>query len=444
MKYVEHVKSVLLLILVGLSVTLTFSIWTYTPPFDTIPKAPAVDISIADRKRLDDVVKPYKMIFSLDNRLTGTTSAFDMDRVLGVMKEWEIREFALVKNNLSPVELNEFSRAENRYTLFYSTDIPFAVFDNILPFSNTNFPQTGFDETGFDRMIVDWSRTQDEDLTIYFASSSTKELYTAKANKVGNQQFENKILKSAVDFSDYEEIQRNEQLSLFVSAEEIEFIRYTYILEKIPPNSFRDALFDNPNKVRQSSIGPYNDEYSDDTALMNVDLLDHTLRYSYPASETDVPGIPSELVFDSLEFVNEHEGWTDDFRFVGLNADNQQVDYQLFLLGYPVFSDMSSTMITTYWGKNHVFRYLRPYYTLDLSLLTEVSILPSGVQAMEMLHHVKKLNLSSVKELSMGYYLTRDDEKSLLNLEPSWFYLSEGVWNRLSPDTLGGGDYGLE
>lgn len=441
MKYVEHVKSALLLLLVGLSIILTFSIWTYTPSYDTIQKAPAVDISIAERKRIDDVVKPYKMIFSFDKRLTGTTSSFEIERVLGVMKEWEIREFTLVKNNLSPVELNEFSRDENRYTLFYPTDIPFAVFDNILPFSNTNIP-----ETGFDRMIVDWNYTQDEDLTIYFASSSTKQLYTAKANKVGNQQFENKILKSAIEFFDYAEIQRNEQLSLFVSAEEVETIRYTYILEKIPPNRFRDALFDNPNKVRRSSIGSYNDEYSDDTALMNVDLLDHTLRYSYPAAETAVPGIPSELVFDSLEFVNEHEGWTDDFRFVGLNAINQKVDYQLFLIDYPVFSDMSSTMITTYWGNNHVFRYLRPYYTLDLSLPseTEVSILPSGEQAVELLHHVKNLNISSVKELNVGYYLTSDDEKSLLNLEPSWFYLSEGVWNRLSPDTLGGGEFGLE
>jgi regulatory protein YycH of two-component signal transduction system YycFG len=441
MKYVEHVKSALLLLLVGLSVILTFSIWTYTPPFDTIQQAPAVDISIAESKRLDDVVKPYKILLSFDNRLTGTSSSFEMDRVMGIMKEWELREFSLVKNNLSPVEINEYSRAENRYTLFYPTDIPFPVFDNILPFSNTNLPQAGFD-----RMIVDSGRTQAEDLTIYFVSTSTKQLYTAKASKVGNQQFENKILKPAVEFFDYAEIQRNEQLSLYVSSEELEFIRYTYILEKIPPNRFRDALFDNPNKVRRSSIGAYNDEYSDDTALMNVDLLDHTLKYSYPAAETSVTGIPSELVFDSLDFVNEHKGWTDDFRFVGLDAIDQKVEYQLFLLGYPVFSDMSSTLITTNWGNNHVYQYLRPYYTLDLSLPseTEVSILPSGIHAVEMLQQVKNLNFSSVKELNMGYYLTRDDEKSLLNLEPSWFYLSDGVWNRLSPDTLGGGEYGLE
>ena len=61
-----------------------------------------------------------------------------------------------------------------------------------------------------------------------------------------------------------------------------------------------------------------------------------------------------------------------------------------------------------------------------------------------MVKKAENLNPSTVKELAMGYYLTRDDEKDLFNLEPSWFYLSEGVWNRLSPDALGGGIFGLE
>lgn len=443
MKYVEHIKSAFLLFLVVLSMILTFSIWTYTPTYNTMQNAPAMDISIAESKRLDDVVKPYKMLFSFENGFSGTSTSFDIERILLVMKDWEFRELTMINNNLSSVALNDYSKAHNRFTIFYPTDIPFAVFDNIMPFSNTKIQ-----ETGFDRIIVDWNFTTDGDLTVYFASSSTNLLYAAKANNVGKQKIEEKIIKPAVEFTKYEEIQRKDKLSLFVPSEEVEMIRYTYILKEIPPAQFKDALFDNPNKVRRSSTGNLNEEYSDDTALMSVDLLDRTFQYSYPAAESSVPGIPSELFFDSLDFVNEHEGWTDDYRFVGLDAMNKGINYQLYLQGYPVYSEMSSTTINTLWGNNQIYRYNRPYYTLDLDLSlpseTEILILPSGVQAEEMLEHVSKLNVSSVKELTVGYYLTRDDEKGLLNLEPSWFYLTDKVWTRLTPDTLGGGSFGLE
>lgn len=440
MKYVEHVKSFFLLLLVILSIALTFTIWTYTPSYDEIPKAPAMDISIAESKRLNDVIKPYKMVFSFDNEMTGTVSSIQVNSILNVMKDWEFRELTMINNNLSSQALNELSRTPNRFTIFYPSDIPFPVFDNIWPFSNTNIQQTGFD-----RIIIDWKITEDGDLTVYFPSSSTNLLYAAKA-RVGNQSIEDKILPSAREYPKFQELQPTENVSLFVPTNEVETIRYTYIFKEIPPIRFKDALFDNPNKVRRSSIGNYYEEFSDDTALMNVDLLDRTFKYSYPAAESTNPGISSELVFDSLDFINEHEGWTDDYIFSGIDAAKQRVDYQLTLQGYPVFSEMSSTTISTFWGNNRIYSYVRPYYTLGLSLPseTDVLILPSGEQAAELLKRVENIDIASVKELTVGYYLTRDDERGLLNLEPSWFYLSDKVWTRLTPDSLGGTPYGLE
>ena len=40
LKYVEQIKSIVLTLLVVLSVTLTFTIWTYTPTYETIEQAP--------------------------------------------------------------------------------------------------------------------------------------------------------------------------------------------------------------------------------------------------------------------------------------------------------------------------------------------------------------------------------------------------------------------
>ncbi|WP_010308254.1 two-component system activity regulator YycH [Kurthia senegalensis] len=50
MKYIEQIKTVVLFVLVILSVTLTFSIWSYRPSYDTIEKPKTVDIVMDDKK----------------------------------------------------------------------------------------------------------------------------------------------------------------------------------------------------------------------------------------------------------------------------------------------------------------------------------------------------------------------------------------------------------
>jgi regulatory protein YycH of two-component signal transduction system YycFG len=441
LKYIEHVKSIFLTLLIVLSVTLTFTIWTYTPTYDAIESTPVVDVLIADSKRIDDVIKPYKMITSRENKMTGSMEPFDLNRVVNVMKNWEISELSLEDTDLTDDELNELISTHNRYTLFFPDDVPFPVYDNILPFSITNIP-----EAGFDRLIVNWNRTDNEQLKVYFASSKTNTLYSAIAKDVEWKIFEQKVVSSTLEFSEFTEIQRSKRLSLYVSAKDVESIRYTYYLKEIDTKRFQDALFSDPSLVRQSPVGTINEEYSDGTSLMSVNLLERTLGFVNPSAETSLPAEPSKLLFDSLNYINEHGGWTDEFRFSKINSTNQQIDYQLYLLGYPVFSTETSTKITTFWGDPGIYNYLRPYYTLDLSLPfdTVISTLPSGEKASRVMQMVKEIDFNNVDELTPGYYLTRDDERRLLILEPSWFYLSNNQWTRLSPEDLGGGQSGLE
>ena len=441
LKYVEHIKSAFLTLLVILSVTLTFTIWTYTPSYPTIQPTPVVNISIAEQKRVNDVIKPYKMITSLENSMTGTLTPFNLDRVVNAMKGWEISDLTLVDNNLSVTELNKLIRTPYRYTLFFQGDVPFPVYDSILPFSITNIP-----ESGFDRLIVDWHHSENNNVKLYFASSKTNTLYSAVAENIDNASFQKEVVSPTAGFSKFMEIERQGKLSLFVSAVDVESIRYTYYLKEIDTNRFRDALFNDPSLVRQSPVSSKIEEYSDDKSLMNVNLNERTLSFVNPSAETFVPAVPSKLVFDSLDYVNEHGGWTDEFRFAGLNADNQKIDYQLYLLGYPVFSNETSTKITAYWGNPGIYQYLRPYYTLVLSLPfdTVISTLPSGEKAASVLKKLKEVDFNNVEEMTTGYYLSRDNDQRLLTLEPSWFYYSNNQWSRLSPEVLGGGQIGLE
>ena len=86
MKQVEIIKSIVLFLLIALSLTLTFSIWTYTPNYPTNIQKPTVDISISKRATIDDVIKPYKSIFRFEDSLTGTTDSAEIEHIIKAMK----------------------------------------------------------------------------------------------------------------------------------------------------------------------------------------------------------------------------------------------------------------------------------------------------------------------------------------------------------------------
>ncbi|MDF2067486.1 two-component system activity regulator YycH [Bacillus sp. Cr_A10] len=440
LKYIEQVKSVILLLLILLSLTLTFTIWTFSPSYEA-NETPVVDIAIADKKKMEDIIKPYRLLYSHEEKLTGSTSPLILDKVFSSMKNWELQTVEPLKNKVSIQQINDFIRTPNRLTFFYPAEVPIKTFSNILSFDDRNLPNASFN-----RLVIDWNNTSEDEVHLYFINTIKPKVYKAHVDKVDRESFAADIYKQSINLSPYNEIERPGQLSLYASNNPENIMGFTYILEEIAPERFKNALFSNPSLVRSNLLGTSGKEFSDDSALMNVKFMSIELGYVHPSSESDKAGNPADLIQSTVNFVNEHNGWTDDYRFSRINPATSQVSYQLYLYGVPVFSKDTSTEITQLWGVDRVYRYNRPYYTLNESARIKTREVPlsSGQATYDLISTISNINMSSVDEILVGYNLTRDDEQPLLNLEPSWYYLINGQWNRVSPELLGGGKYGLE
>ena len=107
---------------------------------------------------------------------------------------------------------------------------------------------------------------------------------------------------------------------------------------------------------------------------------------------------------------------------------------------------MTMTRIVTTWGDNRIFRYRRPYYSIDsdISTVRTVKQLPSGAEVVEGLQNDEDSQMEDIDEIVFGYYLTQDQEEDLFLLDPSWFSISNNEWTRILPEHLGGIDHGLE
>ncbi|WP_107951467.1 YycH family regulatory protein [Lysinibacillus parviboronicapiens] len=440
MKYIEPVKSAVLFLLVMLSVVLTFIIWTYTPDYKFIEQTEGKEILIDAQKNLEDVIKPYKAIYRAEDEFTGTVSNSAMKDIMNAFKGWNILELVRVNNEISSDYVNELIRANNRMTVFFAGEIPFSAFSSIFQFADKELP-----ETTFNRMIIDWSQYNNKELQIFFVSSNNKSLLRSHVSIANAHQFVSDIVEPSKQYGVFKEVERDGYTSLYVANDKIESVKYTYYIVDLPLESFKNVLFTDPNIVQSNVESSTSEKYTDGMSLMTIDKRLKSLNYVYPAAESSERTEPSKLLNSSFEFINEHGGFTADYRYVSTSTSKNQLDYQLYLQGYPVYSDQATTRITTVWGDNRIFRYKRPYFSLDMDISEqEIKELPSGAEIVEKIHTLNNIVLSDIDEIVLGYYLTKEENESLFNLEPRWFVIRNGAWILLTPDMLGGVKNGLE
>ncbi|VDG89578.1 Two-component system yycF/yycG regulatory protein yycH [Lysinibacillus sphaericus] len=444
MRHIETIKSVVLLLLVILSITFTFSIWSYAPNFDSMDQNQSVDgsiTSIQNKKPISDIVLPYKWVFKFnDEELFGTTDTAVIKPVLEEMMRWKVFGLTAVNLDLTKDEMNDLLTKGNQYVLYYPGEVPVSVYEDVLEIEDKAVP-----EVLFNKLIVNWD--PDDSLPeVHFVSTVSMTHYKAKVKMEDTQRFQKSIIDKGKKLSRFEEVQVNETKTLAISSEPLTAIHSTYIEEEINPTLFKEALFNDPIVVRRNSVGSHKEEYGDDHALMKVNTESKVLNFYYPLESQEL-AIPSELMTATIDFVNDHSGWTDDYRYSYMNPISRYIKFQLHDNGLPVFSDVpDGAEITEILGDNRVYRYSRPYFTLNSPIKSYEVTLPPATEVARHLEASDDLDFSAIEEIKPGYSLIHDTDVGVLKFEPHWFYYIKGNWEVYEEDLnrKGGGLLGLE
>ncbi|KOS61092.1 hypothetical protein FJQ98_26315 [Lysinibacillus agricola] len=439
MKYIEPVKSVVLFLLVMLSVVLTYMIWTYTPDYKVIEQTEEKEILIGPQKKMENLIRPYKAIYRFDKEFTGTVSNGAMEDIMEAFKGWNVLDLVPINNNLTANSVNEMIRTNNFMTVFFTGEIPYSAFNSIFQFPDKELP-----ETTFNRMMIDWSNYNNKELQVFFISSNNELLMRSRVSLENANQFVRNVIEPAKTYGTFKEVERDGFTSLYIANDKIESAKYTYFIEE-QPELFKDVLFTNPNNVLRTDESVTIEKYQDGLSRMTIDSKLKSLTYVYPAAESSVRIEPSKLLTDSFEFINEHGGFTADYRYVSTSTSNNQLDYQLYLHGLPIYSDQAISRITTVWGDNRIFRYKRPYFSFEKDIPSEKEMkeLPSGSEVVEKIQDLNNIDLSDIDDIVVGYYLTHK-QSTIVTLEPCWFAIRNGVSTKLTPEILGGVKNGLE
>ena len=440
MKYIEHIKSIVLFLLVISSVILTFVIWTYTPDYKSIEQTTNNATVIGTKKNIESILKPYRMLYYQNVTFTATTSPKYMDNVLASFRNWKDIDVERIPD-VSPIRLNEMKRQNNRVTIDFAGAVPFGSFNKIFIGSDSELP-----ETTFQSIILDWQGYKENRLELFFISAGQTVVYRATISLTDGNAFYASVVEGSQKLPTYREIERTASLSLYVPEKPVKALQYTYYIEDIPTEAFKNILFTKPSIVQRNVDDLNNQKYTDGMGLMTLDANRKSLNFVYPAAGARAVISATDLVDRSFEFINEHGGMTADYRLTSVATETSRVDYQLFMEGNPVFSDDVMTTISTTWGQKRIFRYNRPYYKLDKDFTSEddMKTLEDGLSIVQHIQQYKGILFSDIEELLIGYYLTRDEHKKIFTLTPTWYIKVHGDWLRVGENEAGGDFIGLE
>ncbi|MBI0578256.1 hypothetical protein IEC97_12870 [Neobacillus cucumis] len=440
MRY-ENIKSVILSLLVLISIVLTWNLWTYQPNYETMKNTNTVaEVSLSEKQEVQKILRPDQILYHIGGHHYGTSNTDELEEIIKQLGQWT---FLNVENYTEKAgNINNLVHGNGKAEIIFPGEIPISLYRSVLNFEERKIPSFNFD-----RIVINVENSSKDFGTVYFVSSEHQQVFISHISSALLKGFQKDFYKKAVNLPRYFAYKPTAKRTIFLPESETEMMEYRYLPITLDSNEFKEALFSDPSFVQKSML-PHGEEYTNDSSKMNVYYDSNMLVYVNPTVDSEYTSNSYDLVKKSIDFVNEHGGWTDPYRYVSKDDYEQSVVFRLYSMdGYPVHNDQGASEIKEVWGKNEIMKYIRPNISLDLPLRSETKkmILPSGREALKFLEDRKNFNPDLLKKIELGYRMERDSkENKIILLEPAWFYQYDDTWVQITMEDQGGFKHGLE
>ncbi|WP_019157201.1 YycH family regulatory protein [Robertmurraya massiliosenegalensis] len=436
----ENIKSVILTILVLLSVFLTWSIWTYQPNYESLENKITPGVQISAPKEIRQIIKPDRILYHVNDEHYGTVYPGEIDRILKEVSSWNYRQFELVSSQIG--DLSEFLNENGHAQISFPSSVPMEIYKNFVGLQEEDM--TGIH---FDQIVIELKNVMKESGYVYFIDMEDETVYRSRVTASFITNFDEDFHQKADTnryFVKYSLETLGNNKKLLVPSEGMTMYAHNYLIDFIQGTEFRDALFRSPSFVQRNATG-YGEEYKDSTTLLSVNFETNTLLYVNPTQEKDITVGAGNLLQKSIDFVNGHGGWTDNYYFVEIDRLQQTVLFRMYdSSGYPIFNNNGMSEILQIWGQTGIYQYSRNNFLLSRRAeSTEVELM-SGVDTLERLKEREEIDPEFIQDLVLGYEMTRSPGDPLIHLEPTWYYKYQDQWLNVNAGSEGGQEYGLE
>lgn len=420
----ESIKSIILTVLIGISLFFTWNMWNIQPPLDKFQNSTFFEsVPIGDEKRsTSQVVKPLQLYIHTPDSHFSTLDEQYMNSLWNEMQKWK---YSLSNNrNLTQTYTKEkfkswiHGKDEAKIELRFYDEIPLETFDSIFQWDTDTT-----ESIGFDRIYLNVPKEK-EVQKVYFVSSEKMKIIEASVNLADANKYIAELYSKRSELQPYFAYGSGDGIEIMLPVNEVEIDSYQYFTDEIEGERFKDALFSNPRIVKQDFNHSKN-RYTDSQRELNIYPNQHMVSFVNPAL-TETNSLEGHLLIDqSINYLNDHGGWTDDYVLYNIDEINQEIRYVMSIQSIPVIQSSEEpfgpTVIAQRWGQNEVAVYQRPSYQLETKIPTSnSSILMSGQEIVDILSADQSIDTSSIKNIFVIYELGGSTDQKYVRVTPSW------------------------
>lgn len=417
MKY-ETIKTFVLVILVCLSLLLSFVLWSYQPNYDALSDPDyvnEVNIGGAQRTKME-LIEPVGVVFHTDVGIYGFKRPMDRRLFFKEIGTW-------VLYDQTESESKGFSRNQDYIELVFPDTIPAELISSLFTFNDSISPPIW----SFDRVFI----TKDENsqsLKMIIQSIDERMELTATVEKA---EIYNAVLKYSPENEMLEEyiVFDERRLPIYLPEQPINIAEKTLVAAMTPPESLINALFPTPSVVTHNVKEAY---FTDGQRGMRTEHDKRYMEFISPLEPNYERLAPIDLFNSSINDINDHKGWTNDYQFDEMDRTKNSISYRLYYEGYPIFTNQGDSVIEQQWIGNNLHQYARPLTKIGNILSSHQVSLASGEEVVSYLTEDNSYDPAKVNDIKLGYAMRYLQDSPSLILEPKWYILYEDQWVQLN------------
>ncbi|MEH7386148.1 two-component system activity regulator YycH [Bacillus sp. JJ1521] len=441
MKY-ESIKTTILIVLVLSSIVLTWTLWTYQPEYKKLATDDLMDeVNENFTKETSQIIKPSKILYHIEGQHFGTFNETELNRVMKEISPWEVHEVQNITHTVQENGVANFLSRNGHVEIFFPDPFPLQLYKS---FININDKEHSL--ISFDRIVIDVNSEDRGEGIVYFVSTGDNLVYEGRIESRFTRDFKGTFYTTATRYPEQIEYELSDTNSVFLPKDETFVNRLDYFIDTININTFIDGLFTDPNLVKRDMLTT-GEVYTDGTKLLRVYNNKKYIEFFNPTRMSGNQTDTTDLIQTSIDFVNEHVGWTDDYRFFSWNKESQTTVFKLYVKNIPVFSSRGLTDITQHWENNEIVKYKHPLIHLQIGMPLDDTKLHKGEKVMETITTLPNFNPELLDSVTVAYeMMENEDNPQFFSLQPVWSYRYNGSWSKvdIKDEEIRGHEDGLE
>src|SRR5581483_841468 len=154
----------------------------------------------------------------------------------------------------------------------------------------------------------------------------------------------------------------DEARAIFLPEKNVNMKQMFYVTSDLDEETFRNILFTDPRYVKQDKTDT-GEMYTDGTHLLRISDTTRLLEYENPSvlQQETLTGI--QLIQQSIDFINNHGGWTDTYRLYDATPEHGETVFRLYAdNSFPVFNASGMSSLQLGWGQNEIRSFKRPLF----------------------------------------------------------------------------------